>query len=71
MRIQLDTFLEKIDDLEKYYKSMKNHDGSIIQAIQATYKETKRIRLGIEKFIDMMETNPNSSDMQLTVFDFI
>ena len=71
LRNQLDTFLEKIDDLEQYYRSLKTHDGSVMQAIQSTYKETKRMRLGIEKFIDMMETNPNETDMQLTVFDFI
>lgn len=68
---QIDVFLEKIDELTKRQQLSGTSDSADILAIQSTYKETKRLRLGIEKYIDMMETNPNASDMQLTVFDFI
>ena len=68
---QIDVFLEKIDELTKRQQLAGTSDSADILAIQSTYKETKRLRLGIEKYIDMMETNPNASDMQLTVFDFI
>ena len=60
---QIDKFLSKIDELTSKQDMTGATDSAAILAIQSTYKDTKRLRLGIEKYIDMMETNPNASDM--------
>jgi len=39
--------------------------------MESTYKETKKLRAAIIKYVDIMSTEPNSTDMLMTIPDLI
>ena len=64
---ELDIFLEWIDKS----LTMNNITPGDFQAITNTYKETKRVKKGIEDYVSLMSTNPTEADQKLTVMDHI